>query len=90
MNTNLAVLKGLRVYNKLTALKLANLILCNRVARSKFLTSNAEGFHQLASIFPGRWITNSFLHFTYTKLFTAGSNLEALRKTNIYLASQGS
>jgi hypothetical protein len=67
---------SLRVYKQISTLSIFNLMLCNRLMKSKRLVASAALMYKYSSRFLGSTITNFALNQTFCKALTAGNTLK--------------
>jgi hypothetical protein len=67
---------SLRVYKQLSTPAIFNLMLCNRLMKSKRLVANAPLMYKYSNRFFGSTLTNFILNQTFCKALTAGNTLK--------------
>ena len=65
----------LRIYKKLTLIQIFNLMMCNKIMKSKTLVSNSPYLYNLSIKLCSRKLTNFFINKTFCKALTAGNTL---------------
>jgi len=71
---------SLRVYKHLSTSNILNLMLCNKLMKSKFLVKNAGRMYKTSSAILGEGFTNAVLNSTFCKALTAGNTFEDAEK----------
>jgi hypothetical protein len=66
----------LRVYKQLPLGSLLNLMLCNRIMKSKPLVTHANKIYKLSNCIFGKQITNALINRTFCRALTAGNTLK--------------
>jgi hypothetical protein len=67
---------SLRVYKQLSTSAILNLMLCNRLMKSKPLVANAAKMYKYSTQIFGSSITNFVLNQTFCRALTAGNTLK--------------
>jgi hypothetical protein len=75
----------LRVYRHLTTGDILNLMMCNKIMKSKFMVKNAGQIYKFSKNILGANFTDAILNNTFCKALTAGNTLaEAEKVADVY------